>query len=160
MLFRSYQDAVWIIPPVALSMLVTFIYCAFGTVLFYFEDTKRVSLATASGAVLDLVLNAVFIPRYGFIAAGYTTLASYLLILFVYYLFVKKCCRENEIKFSDIFNVRLLAFFVMLSGGIAAVSLCVYRYWFLRYFIIAVTLALLVFARGKIITWLKDVFQK
>lgn len=156
----EYQDAVWIIPPVALSMLVTFIYCAFGTVLFYFEDTKRVSLATASGAVLDLVLNAVFIPRYGFIAAGYTTLASYLLILFVYYFFIKKCCRENEIKFSDIFNVRLLAFFVMLSGGIAAVSLCVYQYWFLRYFIIAVTLALLFFAREKIITCLKAVFQK
>lgn len=156
----EYRDAVWIIPPVALSMLVTFIYCAFGTVLFYFEDTKRVSIATASGAVLDLVLNVIFIPRYGFIAAGYTTLAGYLLILCVYYSFMKKCCRENEIKHSDIFNIRLLAFFIILSVGIAAVSLCVYHDLFLRYLLIVLTSVTLLFCREKIIACLKVVFQK
>ena len=47
--------------------------------LFHRKRTKTVAGVTMVGAVVNVALNLYFIPRYGALAAAYTTLASYLL---------------------------------------------------------------------------------
>lgn len=91
----SYQAAVWVVPPVTVSVYFMFLYNLFATFEYYYEKTHYVAAATMAGAVLNIVLNAIFIPRFGFVAAGYTTLVCYILYAFAHYFFMQKVTAEH-----------------------------------------------------------------
>lgn len=151
----EYSEAIWAIPPVMMSSFVTFAYCTFGTVLFYFEDTKRASFATTSGAVLNIILNAIFIPAMGYIAAGYTTLISYLLIFALYYFFMKKCYERENV--GEIFDVKAAVLMTMLLIGFSAVSILLYKTLWVRYVIFALLLSVILLNRKKIMGTIKSI---
>ena len=73
----SYRNAIWVIPPVAMSVLLLFSYDMFAKFEFYFEKTKLIMTASVIGAVLNIILNYFFINLFGYYAAGYTTLFCY-----------------------------------------------------------------------------------
>lgn len=127
----EYQEAIWVIPPVMMSSFIMFAYCAFGTVLFYFEDTKRASISTAAGAILNIFLNAFFIPRYGYILAGYTTLVSYLLIFILYFYFMRKRCLKERIGL--LFETQKIIGMIFILIFFSGISLILYNYLLVRY---------------------------
>ncbi len=103
---REYLEAVWVIPAVAISVYFTFCYGLFSAVEFYYSSTKFVMVASVIGAMLNVVLNYIFIPIFGFIAAGYTTLVCYFVFMVMHYLFMKKISRQhmdNEPVFDNRF---------------------------------------------------------
>lgn len=91
----QYYEAIWIIPPVALSVYFMYLYTFFATFEFYYEKTGYVAAATVGGAILNVVLNYVCIGMIGYMAAGYTTLVSYMLFAVLHYHFMMKICRES-----------------------------------------------------------------
>lgn len=116
----NYMEAIWIIPPVLLSTLLTFIYSIYGTILFYYEKTEWVAISTSSGAILNIILNIFLIPKYGYIAAGYVTLVSYFLLYLMYRYFSSKACSQKSIDLGTLFNLRQILQ-ILLS---VAVSSC------------------------------------
>lgn len=91
----TYYDAIYVIPPVAMSVFFTFCYDLFAKFEFYFEKTHYIMLASIFGAVLNIILNYIFINIFGYFAAGYTTLFCYIIYAIMHYMFMKKVCREN-----------------------------------------------------------------
>lgn len=92
---NKYKNSVFVIPPVAASMYLIFLYNLYSIVEFYYEKTKPVMICSIISAGLNLLLNYVFIPQYGYIAAGYTTLICYVVnslmhIIVLRYLYMKK----------------------------------------------------------------------
>ena len=75
----EYYEAVNVIPPVAMSILFTYLYTFFATYEFYLENSKFIVIASCIGAVLNIVLNYIFISITNYMAAGYTTLVCYIL---------------------------------------------------------------------------------
>ena len=67
----SYQEAIWTVPSVALSVFFMFLYTFFATFEFYYEKTKYIAGATVGGALLNIGLNYICIKKFGYIAAGY-----------------------------------------------------------------------------------------
>ena len=61
---EEYQMAVYVIPVVAVGIFYTFVYDLYASVEFYFGATKYVMYASVTGAVANLILNAIFIPKY------------------------------------------------------------------------------------------------
>jgi len=102
----EYMDAIWIIPPVLFSTLLTFVYSIYGTILFYYEKTQWVAICTTSGAVINMILNILLIPKYGYISAGYVTLGSYFILYLMYRYFSLRICVLNSISFGTLFNLR------------------------------------------------------
>lgn len=94
---RDYQVAVYVIPVVTLGVYYTFVYDLYASIEFYFGATKYVMYASVTGALLNIILNAIFIPQYGFIAAAYTTLVCYIIFMIVHYLFSKKVLKQQQI---------------------------------------------------------------
>lgn len=47
-------------------------------------------IATACGAVLNIILNFIFIPEYGMVVAAATTLISYVLMVSLSYIFSQR----------------------------------------------------------------------
>lgn len=88
----SYHEAIWIVPPVAMSVFFMFCYDLFAKFAFYYEKTKFIMLASVVAAVLNVVLNYIFINSFGYIAAGYTTLVCFIIYSVGHYIFMKKVC--------------------------------------------------------------------
>ena len=94
---QDYQVAVYVIPVVVLGVYYTFVYDLYASVEFYYGATQYVMYASLIGAGLNFVLNAVFIPLFGFIAAAYTTLVCYLVFMLMHFLFSRKVLKEQNI---------------------------------------------------------------
>ena len=90
----SYYEAIWAMPPVIMTVFFLYLYDVFSYYEFYFERTSFISLATIVAAVLNLGLNYLFIPLFGYVAAGYTTLVCFALYALGHYVVMKSVARD------------------------------------------------------------------
>ena len=93
----KYVESIYVIPPVTISMLLLFYTQLFCMYAFYYEAKKELIIPAVMAAVINLLLNWIFIGKYGFIAAAYTTLVSYLLLAIMSCILMKKIIMKNEI---------------------------------------------------------------
>lgn len=106
----EYKEAVYVIPPIAASVFFIFLYNLFANVEFFFEKNRYVMYGSVIAAIINLILNYIFIKVFGYIAAAYTTLFCYIVYCGMHYIFAMKVCRDNDIP-SSIFNAKLLSLF-------------------------------------------------
>ncbi|WP_105205168.1 lipopolysaccharide biosynthesis protein [Neobittarella massiliensis] len=146
---RSYHGAIWVIPPVAASVFFMFLYNLFGNVEFYFEENKFIMIASVLGAVLNIILNYIFVPLCGYIAAGYTTLFCYIVYSLSHYIFMKKVVRQH-IGDMQIYDTKFVFVLSILFLGITAVLTMTYQAVWLRYGCIVVMLTAAFIKRKEI----------
>ena len=146
LLFASYEyyDARWIIPPVACSIFFFFLYPLFGNILLYFEKPKYIMISSCVGAVLNIILNIIFIPIFGYYAAGYTTFVCYLFYSYAHYLFSKKICEREKIK-SKLFDSKKILLISIIQIIIMIFIVFVYDLIFIRYLIIFIGFIISIF---------------
>ena len=75
----DYHEAVWIIPPLVASVYFTYLYSLFSDFEYYYEAKGNILAASIAGGLINIVLNYIFIRRYGYLAAGWTTIPTGLL---------------------------------------------------------------------------------
>ena len=146
----SYMVAVWVVPPVTVSVYFTFLYNLFATFEYYYEKTYYVTIATVAGAVLNIVLNAVFIPKFGFVAAGYTTLVCYILYAMAHYFFMKKVTKE-QMNGAVIYDARIIIGIGAALVMGAAVIMLFYTKPLIRYGLLAAVLIGMVLKRKALL---------
>ena len=152
----SYHEAIWVIPPVAMSVLFMFSYDLFATFEFYYEKTRFIMVASLGAAVLNVVLNYIFIRLYGYRAAAYTTLFCYMVDVAAHYVFMRRIC-NRYLNGVVVYRPSTLA---ALYGGFMAAGFALmlsYRQPVIRYSVIAVALVCLVIWRKKVISALSRV---
>ena len=71
---KSYLEAINFNPPVVLGCFFIAIYTLYVNIEIYEKKTIGMACATVIAAFFNLVTNAYFIPKFGYIAAAYTTL--------------------------------------------------------------------------------------
>lgn len=91
----EYMDAIYAIPPVAMSAFFMHCYALFSQFEFYYEKTIQITAASIGAALLNIVLNYICIPKFGYVAAGYTTLVCYMVYAVCHFVFMNRACREN-----------------------------------------------------------------
>lgn len=82
---RNYWTGVSLISPIVLASYIIFLYSLSVDVEYYYKTTKIIAFNTIIAAIVNVVLNFIFIPMYGAIAAAYTTVASYSVSFFIHY---------------------------------------------------------------------------
>jgi O-antigen/teichoic acid export membrane protein len=68
------------------------------------------------GAIITIVLNILFIPKYGYMASAWTTLAAYFVMCMVSYLVGRK-------YYPIPYNLRKIITLILVSIGIAYISM-------------------------------------
>ena len=116
---KEYMDAVWFVAPLAFSVQISFVTGLVGNIIFYYEKTKQMSLATMIVAVANIILNYIGIRLFGFIAVGYATLITSFIHFFAYYFLAKK----YEKNLDEIINLNLLllifaGFIILMAYGL------------------------------------------
>lgn len=103
---KEYYDAIWVIPPVVMSVFFSFSYYFFAIFEYYFERTKTIAIASCFGAILNIILNYLLIPIFGYFAAGYTTLVCFIIYAVLHYTFMRKICKE-KLEGREPFSVKV-----------------------------------------------------
>ena len=153
---KKYMEAIYVVPPVAVSMYFSFMYTIFANVELFYNKNKFTMYISLGGALLNIGLNYIFINLFNYIAAGYTTLACYIIFSFSHYIYMVSSVKK-ELGVDHIFNTKLLIIIsaVVLLCGILVVIL--YPYIILRYcFILLVGIISFIF-RKRIINTLKSI---
>lgn len=155
---KEYYDAIWVIPPVAMSVYFMFAYDLFAKFEFYFEKTKSIAVATTIGAITNVVLNCIFIKKFGYIAAGYTTLVCYILYALFHYLFMRRVCKKEcgDIQPYDTKKIFLISIIFILLGFS---TLFLYKYIILRYTILFIIAIMIIIKHSDIIAIIKRLFN-
>lgn len=145
----AYRDAIWIIPPVACSCYLLFVSQQFINIEFYYEENKFAAYSSIGVAVLNLVLNYIFIKAFGYIAAGYTTLFCYLVFAIVHYIAMKKVCKKY-LDNAKIWKVNQIVLITVAFIIFSAVMLLCYNGFIIRYSVVLVILIICYIKRKSI----------
>ena len=128
----------------------------FSNVEFYFGATKYVMVASVVGAMLNIILNAIFIPKCGFIAAGYTTLLCYFVFMVMHFLFMRKVCNK-QIGGELVFDIKFIVISCLSICAVGAICMILYKFTVIRYVVIIIGVAVCIIMRNKIVGILKSV---
>lgn len=108
----SYNEAYVYIPILAISIYFTNMSNFYGGIFTAYKDTKIMGSTTLWSAVLNIVLNLIFIPKFGIYAAAFSTLLSNW-IVYVY----RRIKLKKYIKLKEKFNI---LYWLLLAGTIVA----------------------------------------
>lgn len=154
----EYHNAIWIIPPVAMSVFFMFAYTFFAVFEFYFEKTQYIAFATVMGALLNILLNYIFINIFGYYAAGYTTLICYIIYAVFHYYFMRKLVRENFNE-KTVYNTKILFCISFVFVIIGFLFLSTYENYLFRHILIAALLCILVINYKNVLEQVKKLLN-
>lgn len=156
---KKYTSAVWVVPPVSMSLLLLFYSQLFINVEFYYEEKYKLVGASILAAVTNIVLNYFGIRMFGFVAAGYTTLISYVLFTGCNYLAMKQICREKGID-DDLYDYKMLVLLFIAFAAVGFVFTALYPFRWVRLGIIVVGLIILFCFREKCESIVKTIWAR
>lgn len=113
---KDYVGAKYVIPPITLGVFLQFIYMFYYDINYYYKNLKSVMYDSILVAIINIILNAIFIKQFGYIAAGYTTLFSYLLLAILNYHSSKKVIKKSIYDNKQFLKLIILALFYMIIG--------------------------------------------
>ncbi len=150
----EYYSGIYAVPPIAgVSFLAAF-YNVFANLEFFHKKSSYITLSTIVATVVNLALNFIFIPKFSFYAASYTTLASYVVLVIMHYIGYRRCCKE------PIYNGKTML--LIAAGFIGAFISCslLYSNSIVRYGIIGILLVLALWKHKFILKQIKALRQK
>lgn len=109
----SYREGVYIIPSIVIGMYFQFIYLFFYDVEYFNKKTNYIAISSLIAAGINILLNFIAIPRFGYMAAGYTTAIGYLILAIMHYRYMKKI---DDRKIYDCRLMVIASIIVMLFG--------------------------------------------
>ncbi|WBW99442.1 oligosaccharide flippase family protein [Oceanirhabdus sp. W0125-5] len=118
---KEFWVALDIIPIIALSYYFLFLYSFPSNVEFYEKKTVLISLGTLISGAVNIILNLLLIPRYGYRVAAVTTLISYILLFIYHYMMAKIVSDVTFIKLKHYIiailtsSVITLSFYVLVN---------------------------------------------
>ncbi len=148
---EAYKEAIWIVPPVAMSLLLQ-LYSQFSiNIEFYYEQKKHLVYASILSATVNIILNFIFIPVLGYIVAGYTTFISYVLFALCNYIAMIKTLKEKKVE-NNFYNYKQLLLILFLFVVLGFVALIFYNNFILRFIILFLAVIVAVIKRKTVIT--------
>lgn len=145
----SYSEAMTGIPAIMIGGFFIFVYVLFLNIEIYYEQNRFVAIASIVAALMNVILNAIFIRKIGYIAAAYTTMSSYALMAVMHCLaFIKIVKKHAEIK--SVFDLRFLLTSSIVLLIMGSVILNLYHVTVVRWIVIFILCAVFTVKRTDI----------
>lgn len=117
---KAYVEAKYVLPPVTISCIAQFIYSLYINAEFYLKKQTRIAVGTILASALNIGLNVIFVPRYGYVAAAYTTLFGYVCLFLFHYVSLRLLKKKHW--YDNRFN------FIVLAAAILTIPLINFLY--------------------------------
>ena len=129
---KKYLNAVQILPPIACGCIFQFLYTMCVNIEQFEKKTIGMAFASISAALLNYILNSIFIPLYGNVAAAYTTLAGFAWLLLVHMFLVFKY------GFHKVYSYTCFSIVILCSIILMVFIDYLYDHNILRYIILSI----------------------
>ncbi|SEW42074.1 lipopolysaccharide biosynthesis protein [[Clostridium] fimetarium] len=139
---QKYWSGIIIIPILILSSYIIFIYTLYVNIEHYYKKTVYIAINTLIAAVSNIILNFIFIPKFGFYAAAFTTLFSYILSFILHLIYAKKLER-------DLFPLKILVKPLLLISVTILIFYIFIDYAFIRWILLILFLVFLTIKEKK-----------
>lgn len=151
---ENYYNTVDYLPYIiSSSVLQGFVYYL-SLFLFHFKDNKYTSVVSAVSAVINIMINIIFIPRFGVMIAVWSTIVSFILSVTIYFMIIK-----IKYKFSFKYIKLILIYLLSLNPIIIYLfesNVSFINFMFkLLYFIISLVIIVNIIELKKIIRIIK-----
>lgn len=151
----KYIDGISLVAPISVGIFFNFVFQLFARVQEYFEQKHTVVIGSVLCAILNIILNYLFIPVYGYQAAAYTTATCYFNFCFLHYLFYRIACKKNI--GVEIYNSKGLAIISILFIVVVFLIRFIDKVIYLKYFILLFILIMSFVCRKKIVSIAKQI---
>jgi len=102
----TYYPSIFAFQILIIMAGIAFLYQPFSQALIVSNHQKRLFWVTFSGAIVNVILNLILIPKYSLYGAAFTTLVTHLLVFFLLFKFVLRTTSIKPI------NLRILSSFI------------------------------------------------
>lgn len=153
---EKYRVAIYVVAPVAMSLLLLFYCQLFINVEFYYEEKKMLVYGSVGAAILNIVLNYLLIPVFGFVAAGYTTLASYIVFALSNYYTMRQVLKKRNLP-DNMYDYKALLGLFIAFMIVGFVGVALYGNLIARIIVTLFVLVLMILNRNKFIAVLKSI---
>lgn len=137
----EYIKGIPLVIPILLAYYFQFLYSFPVNVEFYEKKTNFIAIGTLGSAIVNIILNIIFIPQYGYMAAGYTTVVSYFLLFVFHYNLAKKLTGKQ------LFDTKMIVMVTLIIIIMSFVLLFLISFTILRYvaFLILIIILYVIF---------------
>lgn len=156
---EKYQEAVYVVPPVAIGLVFSFMYTTFANIEFFYNRNKFTMYISMAGAALNIGLNYVGIKMFGYIAAAYTTLFCYFVFALGHYVYMTKSVKKL-LKIDKVFNstrLLVLSFSIIFLG---IVVIFIYDQILIRYGLILLIFVIAYLNKHRIMNIFSEIKKK
>ena len=155
---NSYWIAKYVVPPIVLGTLAQYFYTNYVNVEIFCKKTSIIAMGSCLAALINYILNYAFIPRVGYIAAAYTTFASYIVLMLMHYIMVRFVLKEQVYDDLYMFAAMLvmtligITYLLLYGDGISMIML--------RYAVTILTVVIFAIAKRRDIITLINYVKK
>ncbi len=110
----KFYAGVAVIPPVVAGYVFYGLFAYYSSYISYIKKNIYLTITTLIAGLTNIILNIIYIPKFGFVAAAYTTLVSYFILFFSLWL-IEKYLLKLKITSIIIFIKKLFLFYAMLG---------------------------------------------
>lgn len=107
-----YNDAKMYVPILVTAILFSTLSQFFGGIQISFNQTRENGISTVIGAIINIVINLMFIKNIGVYAAAFSTLISYMTVSAIRYYRMKSIVRFKMNKFNILISIIYIYFLV------------------------------------------------
>lgn len=129
----EYMAAIYIMPPISAAIFQNAISNMYANVLLYHKKTSYIMIASICGAVLNIVLNAVLIPLFGYQAAAYSMLIAFVFLSYVQMRVSKKLHFTITGTKETVYDDKAIIGIQWLVIVLSAIAIPLYHFTIIRY---------------------------
>ena len=138
----AYYEAIYIMPPIAAGVFLTSVSNLYSDILVYLKKTKYIMLSSVIAAVVNVILNGLAIPVFGYMAAAYTTMISYIIMAVLLAVWANRQYQLCIGPLNKVYSNRKILIISIVSILISMSGLFVYGNAILRYLCIVCMLGI------------------
>ena len=140
---KAYAEGVQVVPPVTLGIVCSYIFQHYEHIELHLKKTWFISAGTIIAAGVNIVLNYVFVRKFGFVAAAYTTLFCYLLLMLLHH-----CISRGVLK-VHLYHDKFMYLSFIVTAIIATVFMILYNYFWIYRWILIIIISIIYLVNNK-----------
>lgn len=146
---EEYYEGIYIIPSVVSGVFFTAVFTLYMRVELYLKKSTTIMIGTVAAASMNLLLNWIFIPIFGYWAAGYTTMVCYMMLALFHAINLKR------LGYGMVYNNKIIALMAIALCAVIIACILTYQFTVIRYILIAILFVIALIKRKEIISLVK-----
>lgn len=151
----SYLEGIYVMVPLVASVYFMFVVNLYVNIEYYFAQVKFVTFGSIGAVLVNIVLNYICIPKYGYIAAGYTTLVSYITYCFGHFLIASTLLRKKDVSPSEVYDSKIILLYGVVLMVVSVLCSMIFSMPTIRYTLLLLVLICAFLLRKRIIAVVK-----